>query len=100
MILKRISTVFLVGLFCFCAHADSKSSLIKTSEAFQQVAEEALPAVVFIDVESKVEVDTRAFEHPFLNNFLAEGGKMIRVEENTTAKGKAQGSLSLKTDIF
>ena len=96
MILKRISKVFLIGLFYFSTHADSKSSLIKTSEAFQQVAEEALPAVVFIDVESKVEVDTRAFEHPFFEQFFGRGWQNDSRRREYNRQGQGSGFIISK----
>ena len=49
----------------------------ETGEAFKQIAEEALPAVVFIDVESTIEVDTRSYEHPFFEQFLGVDGRRI-----------------------
>ena len=65
MNMNRLSVIILLGLSCLGGHADSKLALVDMGEAFKQIAEEALPAVVFIDVESTIEVDARSFEHPF-----------------------------------
>ncbi|QBG48163.1 DegQ family serine endoprotease [Verrucomicrobia bacterium S94] len=48
-----------------------KAALKQTGDAFAEVAQEALPAVVFIDVETTVEVPTR-YRHP-LEEFFGRG---------------------------
>ncbi|MFL2860605.1 MAG: hypothetical protein ACJZ85_03620 [Pontiellaceae bacterium] len=58
---------------CAVAHADTVSKLEETGRAFKSIAKEALPAVVFIDVESTVEVPASHFEHPFFEQFFWSG---------------------------
>jgi serine protease Do len=72
--------------------ADSREVLKETGSAFAQIAKEALPAVVFIDVETTIEVPQRRYRHPF-EDFFGRG----RVpgygypEEPETRKYQQQG---------
>ena len=76
--------------------ADSKFSLVKTGEAFKQIAEEALPAVVFIDVESTIEVDTRSYEHPFFEQFFGRGWQGESSPRKYSQQGQGSGFIISK----
>ena len=72
------------------AQAGERELLRKAGSAFSEVAQEALPAVVFIDVESTVEVQKRRYRHPFEEFFgRGYGGQQ---EEPQEYQQKGQGS--------
>lgn len=54
------------------AEADKLDVLQETGSAFSAIAKQALPAVVFIDVETTVEVQQRRYHHPF-EEFFGRG---------------------------
>jgi serine protease Do len=96
MFMKRWSVIILLGLSNFEGHADSKLSLVDTGKAFRQIAEEALPAVVFIDVESTIEVDTRSFEHPFFEQFFGRGWQGDSRPREYSQQGQGSGFIISK----
>ncbi len=55
------------------ARADRADVLKETGQAFSSIAQKALPAVVFIDVESTVEVSRPHLQHPFFEHFFGRG---------------------------
>jgi len=72
--------------------------LKETSNAFKNIAKDALPAVVFIDVEKTVEVESQA-AHPFFRNdpffdqFFGRGWRQFDQEpEKRERKQQGQGS--------
>tara|TARA_A100000164_G_scaffold280852_1_gene253203 strand:+ start:82 stop:1512 length:1431 start_codon:yes stop_codon:yes gene_type:complete len=78
--------------------ADSLEILKKSSEAFRLIAKEALPAVVFIDVESTVE-EVAQQSHPFFGNdpffeqFFGRGWQQYDQEpKKRERKQRGQGS--------
>lgn len=74
------------------AVAGDADVLRKTGSAFSEVAKEALPAVVFIDVESTVEVPTRQYRHPF-DQFFGRGYRGYQDEPETQEyQQRGQGS--------
>ena len=54
------------------ADQDQRAVLASTGNAFAEIAEQALPAVVFIDVESTIEVRQPVYRHP-LEEFFGGG---------------------------
>lgn len=94
--INELSVIILLSLFCFGVGADSKFSLVKTGEAFKQIAEEALPAVVFIDVESTIEVDTRSYEHPFFEQFFGRGWQGESSPRKYSQQGQGSGFIISK----
>ena len=98
--INKLSVIILLSLVCFGVGADSKFSLVETGEAFKQIAEEALPAVVFIDVESTIEVDTRSYEHPFFEQFFGRGWQENLLHGNTVSRDRARDLLFPKRDSF
>ena len=92
----ELSVINLLSLFCFGVGADSKFSLVKTGEAFKQIAEEALPAVVFIDVESTIEVNTRSYEHPFFEQFFGRGWQGESSPRKYSQQGQGSGFIISK----
>jgi serine protease Do len=52
--------------------AENAEMLRKTGSAFSEIAKDALPAVVFIDVESTIEVSQRQYANP-LEQFFGQG---------------------------
>ena len=78
--------------------ASSVEVLKETSNAFKTIAKDALPAVVFIDVEKTVEVESQA-THPFFRNdpffdqFFGRGWRQFDQEpEKRERKQQGQGS--------
>lgn len=94
--INKLSVIILLSLFCFGVGADSKFSLAETGEAFKQIAEEALPAVVFIDVESTIEVDTRSYEHPFFEQFFGRGWQGESSPRKYSQQGQGSGFIISK----
>ena len=94
--INKLSVIILLSLFCFGVGADSKFSLVETGEAFKQIAEEALPAVVFIDVESTIEVDTRSYEHPFFEQFFGRGWQGESSPRKYSQQGQGSGFIISK----
>jgi serine protease Do len=90
-----------VGLVLFFAaysavHADVVSQLEETGRAFKSIAKEALPAVVFIDVESTVEVPTSHFEHPFFEQFFGRGWQGETRQREYSQQGQGSGFIISK----
>ena len=93
-------TLYLVFMIISVAEvkADSVEILKKSSEAFRSIAKEALPAVVFIDVESTVE-EVAQQSHPFFGNdpffeqFFGRGWQQYDQEpKKRERKQRGQGS--------
>jgi serine protease Do len=75
--MRRIKTVAgICAVLAVCVaepvKAKNAETLRKTGNAFSEIAKAALPAVVFIDVESTVEVPVRQYSHP-LEQFFGQG---------------------------
>lgn len=72
------------------AEAGAKEKLKETGNAFTEIAREALPAVVFIDVESTVEVSARRYRHPF-EEFFGRGYRGYPEQEPETREYQQRG---------
>ena len=72
------------------AQASETEILRKTGSAFSQIAKEALPAVVFIDVEATVEVPQGRYRHPFEEYFGR--GSQGQEQEPREYQQRGQGS--------
>ncbi|WP_372795722.1 DegQ family serine endoprotease [Pontiella sp.] len=77
-------------LFSSPAEAGLKEKLQETGSAFSSMAREALPAVVFIDVETTVEVPTRSYRHPF-EEFFGRGYRGYQQQEPETREYHQRG---------
>ena len=109
--MKKINickSCLIIFLLVLDVTASSVEVLKETSNAFKTIAKDALPAVVFIDVEKTVEVESQA-THPFLEmilfltNFLeGDGDNLIKnlKREKGNSKGKDLDLLYLQTDTF
>jgi len=75
--------LFMVSAAC----AEQKETLRATGRAFSAIAKEALPAVVFIDVETTVEVPRGYYRNPFEEFF----GRGYRQEQYEPRKYHQQG---------
>ncbi|WP_372794033.1 DegQ family serine endoprotease [Pontiella sp.] len=64
------------------ASAGYVDQLKETGSAFSEVAKDALPAVVFLDVETTVEVQTRRYQNPF-EQFFGRGYRGYDSEPET-----------------
>ncbi len=92
----KLNVIILLSLFCLGVSADSKFSLVETGEAFKQIAEQALPAVVFIDVESTIEVHKRSYEHPFFEQFFGRGWQGDSSPQKYSQQGQGSGFIISK----
>ncbi|MAS97365.1 MAG: serine protease [Kiritimatiellaceae bacterium] len=81
---------------CGVVHADTVSKLEETGRAFKSIAKEALPAVVFIDVESTVEVPPSHFEHPFFEQFFGRGWQGDSRQREYSQQGQGSGFIISK----
>ena len=70
--------------------ADQKEILKETGSAFSEIAKEALPAVVFLDVETTVEVPHRRYRHPF-EEFFGRGYRGYQQDEPETREYQQRG---------
>ena len=69
-----------------------KADLLKqTGSAFSEIAKDALPAVVFIDVEATVEVPRNQYRHPF-EEFFGRGRSQGYESEPYEYQQRGQGS--------
>ncbi len=73
--------------------ADAKdiSVLQKTGNAFSEIAKQALPAVVFIDVESTVEVQVPRYQRSPFDDFFGRGSPYGDPYDQRTRKYHQQG---------
>jgi serine protease Do len=75
-IIKIWLTGTLMGVFLTTGSAFSDVALLeKTGSAFSKIAKEALPAVVFINVESTVEVPQQTYRYHPLEEFFGQGSR-------------------------
>ncbi len=91
--LKWVSLGVAAVTFLSTGFADSgKADVLRaTGSAFAEIAKQALPAVVFIDVETTVEVPQRSFANPF-EEFFGRGGRYYsQPQEPETQKYHQQG---------
>jgi serine protease Do len=72
------------------ASAKSTEELRQTGSAFSAIAKKALPAVVFIDVETTVEVPRYRYQNP-LEQFFGRGYGGYQQQEPETQKYSQQG---------
>lgn len=70
--------------------AAKKDVLRETGSAFSEIAKAALPAVVFIDVETTIEVPRRRYRHPF-EEFFGRGYFQNQQEGEEPRKYSQQG---------
>lgn len=84
-----ISAAALLGVDS--ASAAKTETLRQTGNAFSAIAEKALPAVVYIDVESTVEVPNRRYRHPF-EEFFGRGYRDYDEPETREYQQRGQGS--------
>ncbi len=99
--MKKINickSCLIIFLLVLDVTASSVEVLKETSNAFKTIAKDALPAVVFIDVEKTVEVESQA-AHPFFRNdpffdqFFGRGWRQFDQEpEKRERKQQGQGS--------
>jgi serine protease Do len=85
-----VSLAAAVCLMASPATAGQKEALRETGNAFSAIAKEALPAVVFIDVEATVEVPIRQYGHPF-EEFFGRGSRGYQ-QQPREYQQKGQGS--------
>ncbi|MEE9369286.1 MAG: DegQ family serine endoprotease [Pontiella sp.] len=71
-------------------HADKAAILKETGRAFSEIAKQTLPAVVFIEVESTVEVSRSRYRHPF-EEYFGRGYGRGESEESEPRKYQQQG---------
>ncbi|MDZ8119324.1 DegQ family serine endoprotease [Pontiella agarivorans] len=81
-----------VALFGAVPAEAGKAALEQTGNAFAEVAEEALPAVVFIDVETTVEMPASQYRNPFEEFFGRGYGGYQRGPETREYHQRGQGS--------
>ena len=77
-------------------YADAVSALEETGRAFRSIAKEALPAVVFIDVESTVEVPASHFDNPFFEQFFGRGWQGESQQREYSQQGQGSGFIISK----
>lgn len=82
-----VATLLLAG---GTVHADKTDILKETGSAFSEIAKKALPAVVFIDVETTVEVPRYHYRHP-LEELFGHGYGRGPSEEAEPRKYQQQG---------
>jgi serine protease Do len=70
VVVSGVLTVLLVGTGW--VEANKLDILQETGSAFSSIAKQALPAVVFIDVETTIEVPQQRYRHPF-EDFFGRG---------------------------
>lgn len=84
--------VAVLALVAADAAQESIEVLEKTGNAFAQIAEKALPAVVFIDVETTIELPQSHYRyHPFEEFFGRGRGGLADPEETEPRKYSQQG---------
>ncbi|MDH3981930.1 MAG: DegQ family serine endoprotease [Kiritimatiellaceae bacterium] len=90
--MRKLNVVLLsiVSGVVFSAEAKTKEVLRETGSAFAEIAKEALPAVVFINVEATVEVPRYRYRHPF-EEFFGHGYQQ-RAPESRRDIRRGQGS--------
>lgn len=93
---KVVMGLVLCFAVCHVVHADAVSTLEETGRAFKSIAKEALPAVVFIDVESTVEVPSSHFEHPFFEQFFGRGWQGESRQREYSQQGQGSGFIISK----
>lgn len=71
--------------------AKTIEELRETGSAFSEIAKQALPAVVYIDVSATVEVPGRQYYHPF-DEFFGRGRRGYQQQEPQTREQRGQGS--------
>jgi len=98
--MQLFKKVVLGLVLCFAVshvvHADAVSTLEETGRAFKSIAKEALPAVVFIDVESTVEVPSSHFEHPLFEQFFGRGWQGESRQREYSQQGQGSGFIISK----
>jgi serine protease Do len=88
-----LGVVAVALVFSEPALARDKIEILKeTGSAFSEIAEEALPAVVFIDVESTVELPRYHYRHPFEEFFGRGRGYQQPEPEPRKYQQQGQGS--------
>ncbi|MDF7797858.1 DegQ family serine endoprotease [Pontiellaceae bacterium B1224] len=78
------------------AHAAKTDVLRKTGSAFSEIAQQALPAVVFIDVEATVEVPRSQYQHPFEQFFGRGYGQQEQQPQEYHQRGQGSGFIISK----
>jgi serine protease Do len=89
-----VTGVLALGLTGAGWAAESKLDVLReTGSAFSEIAETALPAVVFVNVESTIEVPHRRYRHPFEQFFGREyfHGYGLPEEDEQARKYHKQG---------
>ncbi|MBN2704285.1 MAG: DegQ family serine endoprotease [Pontiellaceae bacterium] len=87
-----MSGMLAVILFVGSAHALDIETMKETGSAFRQIAKEALPAVVFIDVESTIQVaPQRGYIDPY-EEFFGRGYGSPNSTQPRTYRRQGQGS--------
>ena len=100
--MKFLKILCISYLFIFLSILSSNAStseiLQQTGDAFRSIAKKALPAVVFINVESTIEVESQ-MSHPFFRNdpffdqFFGRGWRQFdQPQEKKERKQQGQGS--------
>jgi serine protease Do len=88
---KWVAGISAISLFATGTAFASIEILEKTGSAFSQIAKDALPAVVFIKVETTIEVPQRQYRyHPF-EEFFGRGGGSAVPEESQPRKYSREG---------
>ena len=99
--MKKINickSCLIIFLLVLDVTASSVEVLKETSNAFKTIAKDALPAVVFIDVEKTVEVESQA-AHPFFRNdpffdqFFGRGWRQFDQEPEKKRKETARARI-------
>ncbi|MDF7826817.1 DegQ family serine endoprotease [Pontiellaceae bacterium B12227] len=78
------------------AQAAKTDVLRKTGSAFSEIAREVLPAVVFIDVETTVEVPQSRYRHPFEEFFGRGYGGQQQEPQEYHQRGQGSGFIISK----
>lgn len=96
-LLMRIILIFLC-ILSFVSYSDTVQDLRETSNAFRSIAKQALPAVVYLEVESEVEISSdfpfgsHPFSDPFFEQFFGPNFRQWNHQEPRKRSRQGQGS--------